>query len=103
MKKFKINFLIGLPCSGKSTFLSKLKDLLIIDDLKDLELVLICLRSSSYKTIWISGPYFCDSEVLDMAISKLKENFDFDYELFYFENNLEKCLKKFRKKKNLVI
>jgi tRNA uridine 5-carbamoylmethylation protein Kti12 len=87
----KIILLIGLPCSGKTTFLSKLdKNVVnIIDDPKSIDDILLNLNKS--KINYISDCNLCLIENLNFLNSKLNEiyqNLDLNY--LYFENNIDK-------------
>lgn len=93
-----ITFLIGLPCSGKSTYLSHLRDAEIIDDPTSYDEVIKTIENTKSKDIWISDAHFCNSKILDLADTKLLERFwtKHNFDRIYFENNPSKCLDNLR-------
>lgn len=94
----KITFVIGLPASGKTTYInnkySNIENTVIIDDPQHKYLVANYLEyTKKYNThLIIIDPYFCIKENLKLAIDYLKSISDFEVEKIYFENNSEQCI-----------
>lgn len=86
----KITFIIGLPGSGKSTFIKQYEnDAVIIDDPKKKDIVNI------QETEWliISDPNFCNKQTLNNAKKYLENKFsNLYFEYIYFENDVENCI-----------
>lgn len=97
-KKSKILIVVGLPGSGKSTFIENyLKDSyeVVIDDLgingdKDWEDLDKSLKSN--KSVIVSSIDLCDTLELNKFKSKIKSEFPkYDIDVLYFENNPHLC------------
>lgn len=111
MNMINLTFIIGLPCSGKSTFLKGISDsCLKIDDpvnfdtdVKDKIIKYISKSNWGFckKEIYISDCNFCIDDVLIKAISKIEDiSMDFNFKYIYFENNVDKCLINLKKRKD---
>ena len=84
----KITLIIGLPASGKTEFAKKL-DGFILDDPKSLNDL-----PKYVNHLIITDPNFCDSSILNSAISILLEKYkayDIEIEKIYFENDPIQC------------
>jgi len=109
MKLINLTFIIGLPCSGKTTFLKGISNsCLKIDDpidfnkdVKEKILKYISKLNWSFhkKEIYISDCNFCIDDVLINAITKIEDiNINFNFKYIYFENNVDKCLINLKKR-----
>ena len=90
----KVVFVVGLPGSGKTTFLNTViaDDAFIIDDIESVNQT--PEDSDCINIIFISDVHFCNSLILEYAIETLRFKYDpFEYDIIYFENDPEKCLK----------
>lgn len=98
----KINLLIGIPCSGKSTFLSKLNDNVVkIDDPTDLESVYQILDNvKNDQEVWISDPNFCQKHILDQCIQLLESKYNAEIELNYLDCNPEIAINRAKQREN---
>lgn len=80
-----IHLLIGLPGSGKSTWLASIPNKNeIFDDISQNDPQLIQLNKllkNNSQNIFISDVNFCDKQILDRAINKIKELSDNQIEL----------------------
>lgn len=85
----KILLVVGLPCSGKTTFLNTLKDYYIIDDITDLSEI----PQDSGINIAVSDVHFCMAQTLEKAKTYFKKSFpDYNIDVIYFENAPKKCI-----------
>jgi predicted ATPase len=88
----KVIFVIGLPASGKSTLISKLRgpNDIVLDDFTTPDLIRSSL-SNNPGVLYISDPQFCKEDVLNKAKIIVSEYTD-NIEYIYFENNPEACI-----------
>ena len=78
-----INFVIGLPGSGKSRYLKDKE--FVVDDL-------INPQFPECNILWVADPRFCDPDFLAKTLENLENIYGpFRVEMIYFENNLKKC------------
>lgn len=99
--KQSIICIAGLPCSGKSFKTKEFKDLgyQIIDDPKIDDIYAIDSTIANGNNVVIADTFFCldvcrqnATEILSSAGIKIK--------WLFFENNMEKCLKNYKHRKN---
>lgn len=93
----KIIFVIGLPASGKTTFVynTKLNSDLFVDDPTDIRQVFeVCDKARNKNVnVYIADPKFCVCNILRSAIETLKDKYsDADLEFVYFDNNPQQCV-----------
>lgn len=104
MKLINLTFIIGLPCSGKSTFLKGIDNsCLKIDDPvnfdTDVKNKIIKHISKSKKDIYIADCHLCNDDVLINAITRIENiSINFNFKYIYFENNVDKCLINLKKR-----
>jgi|ERR1035437_168207 uncharacterized protein YceK len=95
--------IVGLPGSGKTFLANKMASSLknnywpkvcIFDDIKN---ILDLPENDVFDTIIIVDPYFCLTDVREMADAFLTNKYSSSFtpvvEWLFFENNKEKCLK----------
>jgi uridine kinase len=110
MKLINLTFIIGLPCSGKTTFLKGIKEsCLKIDDPIDFKtdvkdkIIKYISKSNLFsckKDIYISDCNLCNDDILIKAITRIEDiNMNFNFKYIYFENNVDKCLINLKKRK----
>lgn len=100
MKKFIL--LIGLPCSGKSWLGKELaisENAVFIDDPFDFKKDVLSKLDDNYNTYIIADSHFCNSKSLKLTKEILGKLYDeVEFELVYFENDKEKCLKNMKQR-----
>ena len=92
----KIIFVIGLPASGKTTFVCNTKHSLdlFVDDPTDINRVFeICNKAAAENVnVYIADPKFCVCNILRSAVEALSDKYsDADIEFVYFDNNPQQC------------
>lgn len=103
----KITLLVGSPGAGKSTLGSRMVELsngeaLFLDDISTLvkdnapQFILNQAELNGKSHVIIADVNFCFQSVLSKALAALELHFNLNVDVIYFENNLEKCLKKYR-------
>lgn len=93
----KIIFVIGLPASGKTTFVynTKLNSDLFVDDPTDIHQVFeVCDKARNENVnVYIADPKLCVCNILRSAIETIKDKYsDADLEFVYFDNNPQQCV-----------
>lgn len=84
VKPMKINFVVGLPGSGKSKLL-KDKEFKIDD--------LVNPQFPECDELWITDPRFCDDRFFNDCLLNLRKIYgQFQHSTVYFDNNVQKCL-----------
>jgi adenylate kinase family enzyme len=97
----------GLPGSGKSTLSEKIKkenpdkNFIILDDISSISPLYELIRKE--KNIIFSSPYFenyyTNSYYYNKLKSILEENKNYELVEFWFENDLERCVKNLKNRK----
>lgn len=92
-EKMKHLMVVGLPASGKSTFLQTITGSsdIILDDFVTPDQVREALKTG--ERIILSDPMFCLDTIRNAVIKLFKEESPIELEIIYFENNKEKALK----------
>lgn len=86
---------VGLPGSGKTYNANKYCDI-VVDDVTDI-LELPSNEELGTMRMGITDVNFCDPDILDKAIQKLKNMYPArTIETVYFENCVDKCIKNIR-------
>lgn len=99
-QKVEVSFYVGLPGSGKTTLLTLKKDGFFIDDfslnIKKIE----DFKKSNKNKLYIADPMLClaTQEKAEEVISNKLFDFDINYKWFFYENNLENCLKNIKER-----
>jgi hypothetical protein len=87
---YKLMLFVGLPGSGKTHHANKFCDI-VIDDITDLS-QLPDAESIGSQDVGITDVNFCDSFILEKALSILKEKYpNHSFDIVYFENDSTKC------------
>jgi len=86
----KVTIIIGLPGSGKSYLISKMKKKhTILDDFVSPDKIHMALSIGD--DVIMADPYFCEPDILAKAI-KIVEIYTYDIRYIYFENNKERAI-----------
>lgn len=95
-----IVIIIGLPGSGKSSFL-KSKSGLILDDQKNM--FELPKQNTKEETLYISHPMLCLKKNQDELLRIIDEKYDnVSIDIFCFENNSKQCFLNSQKRKRDV-
>lgn len=97
----KFLIIVGLPASGKSTYIESIKTSrdLILDDFVTKDSVLDAMKKD-YDRVIISDSIFCKKEPLNNLLDLIKPN---EYEILYYENDYEQCLRNSMRRLNKVV
>jgi predicted kinase len=83
----KILLFVGLPGSGKTYYANEICDV-VVDDIVDLSQL-----PHQFDILGITDVNFCDELILNKAKTVLRNRYDCEIEVIYFENNPAKCRK----------
>jgi GTPase SAR1 family protein len=82
-----ITFIVGLPASGKTTYMNKIAtDELLFDDIKDYKEILKVIDT---KNCIVTDPFLCNEDKRIKVEQLFKGH---QQRWIYFENNKEQCL-----------
>lgn len=100
-------FIVGLPCSGKSTLGKKLlketNNSIFVDDPKvdSLDTILEHLKNPTVETLIIADVSLCFPKLRAKANDIIKENYELStITWIFFENSPEKCIVNYIHRKN---
>lgn len=94
MRNIKVVFYVGLPGSGETTLLSKIKKGFVIDDFSLNIDKLNAFKASEEETLYIADPMLCTvtMEKAESSLNKMLLGLMIkETEWIFFENNLENC------------
>lgn len=89
-----VTFIVGLPGSGKTHYIKnslniQIPNSLVIDDPKDTFDISRGIERGG--RMIIADPWLCDPSIREKALNKFVELGNWGYDVYFFENNQEKC------------
>jgi len=94
VKNIQVILYVGLPGSGKTTFLLSKKDGYFIDDFCVNSNKIEDFKLTKYNKLYIADPMLCSvkKEIVENKIKELLKSDNIQFEWFFYENDVDACI-----------